>query len=122
MSEKTPNPFEGEELKGAEFRAKFKLEGEGDNEMYSMATPGFPPYVFIVFDAPGSSGFKMLKSTDGELNVGPYMLASIEFHLSVISRFSALQNLLAAGAQKAKTGILKPGLQVPPDFDPKSLS
>ena len=121
MSEGVPNPFEGGDLKGPEFRAKFKLEGDGDNEMFSMAAPGFPPWVFIVFDGPKNAHFKMLKSTDPETVVGPYMMHSIVFHLDVISRFQALQNLVAVGVQKSKGGVWTPGMQVPPDFDPKSM-
>ncbi len=119
MSEKVPNPFEGDELKGPEFRAKFKTGGEGDNELYSMAAPGFPPWVFIVFDAPGSAHFKMLASQDPDTVVGPYMMHSIVFHIDLFSRYQGLQNLIAAGAQKSSSGILKPGdLRVPPEFDP----
>ena len=115
---KEKDPFAGDELQGPELRAKFKSPDDGDNEMFSMVTPGFPPYILIVFEAPGSCHFKMLKSTQEGVNVGPYMLHSVVFHLDVISRFNALNNLMATASKQRGSGILTPGMELPPNFDP----
>jgi hypothetical protein len=111
------SPFEGDTLVGPQLRARFKHpEDVVENEMFSMVTPGFPPYVLIVFDGPGSAHFKMIKSTDPPVNVGPYMLQSIAFHLNVVARLSATQNMMS-GVASPSSGIVTPGMKLPPDFD-----
>lgn len=107
--DKEPEVIDGIVMTGPSLVAQF--EDETRQKWAIKADEEFGPFIVIVFDGEASAHFKQLRG-----RVSCWMIASVLKFFGLIVDLEGSENLMVQQKSKRRSGILTPGVQLPPEF------
>ena len=110
-TEETPEEEGPQTLSGPHMEIQFENK-EDLKSFFIKYSPDFPPHILLVFHGEGQAHFNMRSA-----GATPWMKAVAGIHLGLIAEMEISRNLMAQFKNLQKGGILKPGFDLPPNFD-----